>query len=519
MTSAVSRIMLLQLGVDVCAIAQPGRISGANPVFGTIIGGIYSGMKEPNEATHLALMGRLRIDPGSDLPKGRQLYLNLYEAISQGVPGRGALLPPTRLLAQHLGVGRNTVTQVYEQLASEGLVEGRGRAGTRVVFAGAASPAPRAAPALAPAAQQLGELNRPVALSPGEPDASLFPQRHWARALARAARASCERWGYVRDAGHPALRESITRFLAQYRGLRVGPEQVVVTAGTRQSLILAAGLYGSPGDVAWVEEPGYQGAVAAWRAHGLKLTPCAVDASGLRLPGGPDPKLVYTTPCFHYPLGATLAVERRRQLLQRAADSGAVVFEDDYDSEFRDQGQPRPALASEAASTVLHAGTFSKLMFPSVRVAWLVLPQGHVPAACRQLANIGGGHNAVTQAAVAQLLDDGVVARHLSRARQVYAQRKAVMLQSLDRHPDLLSYRPGSGGLNLVVDLRSAVPRQALEAELLERGLGGQPLESLHWSREPVARCQALVLGLGNVASLQIPETVDRLVGALRALR
>ncbi|MGB0864889.1 MAG: PLP-dependent aminotransferase family protein, partial [Granulosicoccaceae bacterium] len=316
-------------------------------------------MKEPNEVAYLALIDRLRLEADSELPKGRQLYLKLYDAISHGVPGRYALLPPTRLLSQSLGVGRNTVTQVYEQLASEGLVEGRGRAGTQVIYAGAVPVNTQVQAQLAPAVRELAVVNRPVPLSPGEPDATLFPQRDWARALAQSARDERDRWGYVRDAGHPALRDSITRYLAQYRGLQVQSKQVIITAGTRQSLILAAAMYGSAGDTAWVEEPGYLGAVSAWRAQGLNLQACPVDTEGLSIPSRSSPRLIYTTPCFHYPLGITLSAQRRQTLVQRAAHCGAVIFEDDYDSEFRDQVQPRPALASESTAAVLHAGTFS----------------------------------------------------------------------------------------------------------------------------------------------------------------
>lgn len=475
----------------------------------------YINMKEPNSAAHLALIERLKLDPHSGLPKSRQLYLKLYDAISNGVPGYQALLPPTRQLAAALGLGRNTVTQVYEQLASEGLVAGKGRGGTRVIYAGAVAIEHKLAPQLSARAQHFSVANRPVPLSPGEPDAQLFPQRDWARALAQSARSERDRWGYVRDNGHPALRQSIARYLAQYRGLHVQEQQIIVTAGTRQSLILAAMLYGSPGDKAWLEEPGYPGAFAAWQGQGLDLVPCGVDRHGLQIPDGPDPKLIYSTPCFHYPLGITLSAERRQALLQRAAACGAVVFEDDYDSEFRDQVQPRPALASESSAAVLHAGTFSKLIFPTVRLAWLVVPAEHVSAACRALANIGGGHNSVLQLAVAQLLDDGVVARHLSRARQVYSHRRQTLLDCLDEHASVLRYRDGSGGLSLVVDLEQAVPKRALEQSLLKYNLGPQPLESMLWSQLPSQNCRSLVLGLGNVPSMEIPATVQRLRTAI----
>ncbi len=473
-------------------------------------------MKEPNSAAHLTLIDKLKLDPSSELPKGRQLYLKLYESIRCGQPARNALLPPTRLLAKSLGLGRNTVTQVYDQLVSEGLLEGKGRAGTRVLYAGAVPINTQVIPPLSSRASSHPDGTRPLTFSPGEPDAQLFPQRDWARALAQTARGERNRWGYVRDNGHPDLCQSIARFLAQYRGLQVEPSQIVITAGTRQSLMLAAALYGSPGDTAWVERPGYQGAVAAWRAQGLNLHACAVDQHGMQLPDGPDPRLVYTTPCFHYPLGVTLSAQRRQALLSRVMSCGAVIFEDDYDSEFRDQSQPRPALASESSAAVLHAGTFSKLMFPAVRVAWLVLPEAHVATACRMLADLGGGHNSIVQSAVAKLLDEGVLARHLNRARQVYAQRRLALLASLDEHAMALSYRDGSGGLSLVVDLEKAVCRQSLVTSLHESGLGAIPLEAFGWDEQAAVKpsdehCQSLVLGLGNVPTLKIPDAVFQL--------
>ncbi len=472
-------------------------------------------MEGPNNAANMALIDALKLNEHSELTKGRQLYLNLYEAICRGLPGQGALLPPSRALAESLGVGRNTVTQVYEQLNLEGLVAARGRSGTRVIFDGAA---PSVAQTEAPLSARVSSHSlgtRPRTLSPGAPDAALFPQRDWSRALAQAARGGKDRWGYVRDNGHPALCQSVSRYLAQFRGLSVSPEQIIITAGTRQSLNLAGLMYGSPGDIAWVEEPGYSGAVAAWRAQGLNLHPCPVDEQGMQIPDSPKPRLIYTTPCFHYPLGSTLSPQRRSALLKCAAAHSAVIFEDDYDSEFRDQYQPRPALASESGAAVLHAGTFSKLIFPAVRVAWLVVPATHVDIACRALADIGGGHCSVVQQAVAQLLDQGVVAKHLNRARQVYAQRRKALLRELDQHAPLLSYRDGTGGLSLIVDLQKPVNREELQRQLLAHELGATPLESLCWNGERALMSSAIVLGLGNVPSMEIPQAVQKLRDAV----
>ncbi|MEM6986262.1 MAG: PLP-dependent aminotransferase family protein, partial [Pseudomonadota bacterium] len=226
---------------------------------------------------------------------------------------------------------------------------------------------------------------------------------------------------------------------------------------------------------------------------------------------------LYTTPCFQYPFGHGLAPARRLQLLERAAEAGTVVFEDDYDSEFRDDSQPRPALASaadELNATVLHAGTFSKLMFPAVRLAWLVLPSAHVSAAKGVLRTLGGGHNVAQQRAVAELLDNGTVAKHLVRARSEYGRRRRAVIDCLASGP--LQVRPGSGGLSLVIDLPEPVARAPLVTALREQGVGAQPLEQLSLTDADTSDCHALVVGTGNVDVGATTSAVERLLAAWR---
>ena len=410
--------------------------------------------------------------PGSSLPRTRELYLALYAAIVDGRLPAGAVLPPSRALAATLGVARNTVVAVYAQLSDESLVEGVGRRGTRVLDpfgrAGAGEvPASRGASGRArsrPIAQARADRGacptaerRPARRSadclpagapttasggvpgardfaPGEPDATLFPARLWTRALARAGTLPAASLGYRTNAA-PGVRESIAHWLATRRSLVVDPGRIVVTSGTRQSLALAGLLCAEAGDVALVESPGYRGAAEAFGALGLEVRAGTVDADGL-VPPAPDdaPRLAYVTPCFQYPSGVPLSAERRAALLELSATRGTVVFEDDYDSEFRDARQPRPALAAEAdaaGAAVLHAGTFSKLLFPAARVGWLVVPPGWSARAEACLRVLGGGHGQVLQHAVAALLDDGSVARHLRRARAVYLRRREVLDGSL----------------------------------------------------------------------------------------
>lgn len=474
----------------------------------------------------------------SPLSKSRQLYLGLYRAIVDGRLPDGSRLPPSRELAERLGLARNTVIRVYSQLASECLLHADGRRGTRVSFHGARV-APTGEPAsatggggsvsgLPPTAMLSSRAQATVssrraarALAPGEPDGTLFPEQLWRRAQAKASRLCRQDLGY-QVTSLPALQTAIARYLLAYRSLAVAPQQIIVTAGTRQSLLLAATLYADPGDVAWVESPGYPGAVDAFRMQALDVRPCTVDAQGLQPAAQAAPRLVYLTPCFQYPSGVPLSAERRRTLLQLSAQHGTVLFEDDYDSEFRDQTQPQPALAAEAdgEARVLHAGTFSKLVFPAVRVAWLVVPAAHVDRAHALLRALGGGHTTLAQATVAELLDSGALAKHLQNARQVYAQRRRVLLDAMSCCRHLRVADRGQGSLSLVLDLLAPCRRSALEAGLDAERIGAVAMERLHWHKRLPARCSRLVVGLGNVSSLALPDTVhrlDRLVGASRA--
>lgn len=471
------------------------------------------------------MLQNLRPDPQSNLALSRQLYLALYAAISRGQLPCNHILPPSRKLAKQLGVGRNTVISVYNQLCDEGLLRSAGRRGTMVDHVPINSQPPFKNSRSVNSGIELSARaaafdcrdERPAALSPGQPDANLFPRPAWRKALLRAAQLPGTELGY-RTNSVPHLREAIARYLANYRSLHITPEQIIVTASTRQSLLLAAMLYCEADDHAWVESPGYNGAVEAFRNAGLNLTPCRIDSDGLQPPTQhkTKPSIIYLTPCFHYPTGVTLAQHRREQLLTLARKYNAAIFEDDYDSEFRDDTQPRPALAADDNDVcVIHAGTFSKLMFPAIRLAWMVVPPEHATAANRCLRALGGGHNTIPQIAVAELLDNGTVARHLQRARQIYHQRRN-RLETLLSNDNRFSGLPNHGGsLNMLIPLPEPVDIKNIENSLTQRGLGALPLERLQWEKTAPRLCRQLVVGLGNVDLMALPKAVERLAESI----
>ena len=464
------------------------------------------------------LLEQLRPQPDSTLPKVRQLYLALYACVTGGKLPYRQRLPASRDLARQLGVGRNLVVSVYNQLCDEGVLQSDGRRGTIVIHQ-ASPPVDKGTQpwAIAKRAKRfVGNRNRHIAFSPGQPDTSLFPRDAWRRALKVAARLPPDALTY-QDSSLPLLQHAISRYLATYRSLVVSPEQIVVTSSTRQSLLLAAALFADPNDLAWVETPGYTGAVEAFSQMGLQLQACPVDQYGMVQPAASGtPAIIYTTPCFQYPTGAPLGTSRREQLLALSSRCGAIIFEDDYDSEFRDDSQPRPALAANAGQArVLHAGTFSKLMFPAIRVAWLVVPRSQATTAHECLRSLGGGHNTIAQAAVAELFANGAISRHLQRARQIYSQRRQSLLQQIDGSNLLRATGDQIGSLNLVLELHTPVALEKLELELHRHEVGAVPIERLYWNRSGPTRCSALVLGLGNVESLQIPQKFGQLERAI----
>src|SRR5471032_2662330 len=316
-------------------------------------------------------------------PLQRQLHARLKTAILGAELPAGSSLPGSRALAATLGIARNTVSAVYDQLAVEGYVLAR-RQGTQVAAQSHREerPAQSAAPVLSRRVAQFTAplaMHRPAALRPGEPALPQFPLAAWRRALDGACQGNTAALGYGDPVGEPALRAVIARYLAVARGVRCNAEQIIITEGAQEALTLCVRLLTNPGELAWVEDPGYRGIKAAMQAGDLRILPMRVDSHGLL--ATPDdwsahpPRLVYTTPAHQYPLGPVLPVARRLQLIEAARAHGAWLIEDDYDSEFRHAGEPIAAMQGLAGDgPVLYVGTFSKTMFPALRLGFLVLP-------------------------------------------------------------------------------------------------------------------------------------------------
>ncbi len=380
------------------------------------------------------------LDRSSDVALHRQLYRALRAAILDRTLQAGSALPSTRTLARDLGLARNTVATAYDQLVAEGyLLSRRGARPTVVDLPAQPSQAPpiehvesrqvlsRRGALMARQPVHHGVPGRMI-FHPGMPDADHFPFGTWSRLLSRRANhAGHTLFGTYNVAGHPELRSAIATYLKAARGVRCAPEQIVVTTGAQAALDLLARLLLDPGDAVWMEEPGYYGAQSAFVAAGGQLLPLHVDDVGWSLepPAGRKMRLIYVTPSCHHPLGATMRMEQRLRLLEIAESRNAWIIEDDFDGEYRFQGQPIPAMqGADRSRRVIYLGTFAKIRFPALRIGFMVLPPRLVSGVTRAISITGQFAPLLLQASLADFIEQGHMARHLGRMRRIYAQRR-----------------------------------------------------------------------------------------------
>ena len=378
----------------------------------------------------------LSVDRASESPIHRQIYTAIRDYILSGRLAAETSLPATRQLAQHLGVGRNTVIAAYEQLLAEGYVEARGGSGTRVArllhrpavarHRGAATDTARLSRrgeliASRPQPQRTsGMLN----LHPGVPDTDAFPFSVWAGLLARnARRRDDDVVGIHAFAGHPRLRRAIADYLGAARGVDCTADEVIVVTGAQAALDLASRVLMDEGEDAWMEEPGYLGARSALVGGGGRISPLRVNRQGWRLldPDLPPPRLIYVTPSCQWPLGTIMRMDERLHLIAIAARHGSWILEDDYDGEYRFRGRPVPALCGlDGADQVIYVGTFGKTLFPSLRLGFLVVPRALAEPFNRAVSVTGQFAPVLLQVTVADFITQGYFATHLRRMRRLY---------------------------------------------------------------------------------------------------
>jgi GntR family transcriptional regulator/MocR family aminotransferase len=357
------------------------------------------------------------------------------------------------------------------------------------------------------------------AFAPGVPEVRMFPAQLWSRLQARVWRnAAPERLTYATGAGDAGLRQAVADYLQGTRGVVCSAEQVVITSGTQQSLWLVAQLLADVGDEVWLEDPGYWGARSVFGAAGLAGVPVAVDAEGLA--PSPEqlrrpPRLMFVSPSHQYPTGALMSHSRRRQLLDYAAVHGVWVVEDDYDSEFRYGARPLPALQGlDEHHRVVYLGTFSKTLFPALRLAYLVVPPDLVDAFGRALNELFREGHTMQQAVLARFLAEGHYASHIRRMRAVYGARHDALIAAI-RHEfgETLPVIGGDAGLHLVLGLPGRVDDHAVVRQGLRKGVATRPLSMYQVRRTKTAR--GLVLGYAAVREDEIAPNFALLAKAI----
>ncbi|MEM5581830.1 PLP-dependent aminotransferase family protein [Roseibium sp. AS2] len=478
--------------------------------------------------------GIVTLDRAGDIPLPEQIYREVRQAVRTGLLTSGTRLPSTRRLALSLDVARNTVNTAYELLQAEGIISVRPGAAPRIAEnllpegAPPGSPGRVADPVLSGRGERLavnlrgeGWLSDDGALRPGAPALDCFPYEEWARCLRRAARhersADLQYRNYT---GVPALKRQLARHLAAERGVRAAPDQILVTGSMQASLALLSQALADTGDEVWLENPGYLGARTAFHAAGLRIRPLPVDAQGadaaqMSAVGG-APKLIYVTPSHHYPLGARMPLARRLALLEAARSAGAVILEDDYDSEFLFSGRPVAALYGLAAEgQVIYLGTFSKSLMPGLHVAFCVVPSPLVEPMSQLMRNMGCAANVQAQAALARFMDGGAYQKHLKLIRHVYEERGTHLFETLNRRlGNRLEVAPPTGNVQVAVKFRDPVDDAGVARAMQKKGFSVSPLSSCYLDRD---HRNGLIIGFAGATAEQIERGAEALAGLLEA--
>lgn len=482
----------------------------------------------------------IRIDPSGRDSLQLQVYESVRRAILTGVLLPGTRLPSSRTLAEDLGVARLTVVLAFEQLVAEGYLTARVGAGTFVngelPTVDALLPASTSVdvmrhPRLSRRGITLSKVPRivrklegpPRAFRIGTPALDRFPIRLWNSLVSRRMRRlTASQLDYGDPAGAQSLREAIASHVSRARGTTCSASQVIVVAGAQQGLEMIARLLLDPGDVAWMEEPGYPGARAALIAAGARVKPVPVDAHGLvvdhRKYRGDRVRLVYTTPSHQFPLGVPMSLPRRLALLRWAREARAWIVEDDYDSEFRYATRAIPCLHGlDKDGRVIYVGSFSKTLFPALRLGYVIVPPDlYDPMLSARMSSDLQPHG-LLQDVVADLITEGHFERHLRRMTTEYRQRLEALGDAVRRYCNgALRLRPVAAGLHAVADLQS-VDDAAVFREALTRGVETMPL-SAYYSRRGAATENGLVLGFGAVPPRVLSESVKRLAAAIEAV-
>jgi GntR family transcriptional regulator/MocR family aminotransferase len=487
-----------------------------------------------------ALLSMIQLSQDSTIPKFRQLGSQLRKAILCGQLKTGTKLPSTRELALTLGISRLTVQNTYEQLIAEGYLEAKTGSGTFVTPLSSSDLSPDR-----PDTEQLNSeeklLNRlserganlqasyqivhhqtPRPFHPGTPALDQFPVQTWTRISGKHWRgARSHMLNYGDPHGYMPLRKAIAGYLRDARGVNCDEDQIIVVSGAQQAFCLCTWALMNEGDSAWVEDPGHIAARQVMQGAGARIIPVPIDEEGIDIKAGlklnSDPKMIMVTPSHQHPLGITTSLSRRLELLQLAYRTGAWLIEDDYDSEFRFKDRPLTAMQGlDEYNHVIYIGTFSKVLFPSLRLAYLVVPKPLVESFANVYSLLDRAAPTMPQAILADVINEGHFTAHIRKMRNLYFERQQALLEVLNEYClDLIRPVSSDSGMHLIGWLPKHLDDKAVSAKARELGVDVIPLSiySIQVKQPP-----AILIGFSCVDPKEMPAAAKLLAKAIRSL-
>ncbi len=484
------------------------------------------------------LLSAISLDQGAKSPLHRQLFLQLREAILEGTLKSGMRLPSTRLLAKDLGVSRNTILAAFDQLMAEGYLESRTGSGTFI-----SDQIPDEVLAKSGKKETLQKIDRHFPLSshaeklhqskatqpyhggpfsPGTPELEQFPFADWARMLSRHWRRP-KRELLIGNpiGGSRELREALSDHLAQTRAVKSDPEQVIVLSGSQQAIHLVVRAFANPGDPILMEDPGFPGMRNTILGAGATPVPVPVDDEGFSLKDAiklaPDARLACIAPSHQYPLGPTMSLSRRLDLLNWAKQNDSFLLEDDYDSEYRYTGRPLSSLQGlDTDQRVIYVGSMSKVMFSGLRIGYMVVPPDLVDMFLSLRRDMDGHSPATVEPALAEFIRDGHLSAHIRRMKLLYEERQKCLLKLLlEQCGEYLEVEPQESGMHLVAFLKEDISDIDVEARCKEDGLLLRALSRFYYGTPSQ---NGLIIGFAGTATAQMPIHVEKLRQHLETL-
>jgi GntR family transcriptional regulator/MocR family aminotransferase len=484
----------------------------------------------------------VRLDRAAPEPLHQQLYRQIRDELRSGNFSQGASrLPSSRALAADLGISRMTVNLAFEQLQAEGYLVTKAGSGTFVADpqpdaflsadrGGLPSPQPqetrlskrvdRIPDARTGAEFDLGPTGAApgALLTSGIPAVDEFPIVVWERLRAQLlATKGVNLLRYGSNRGDADLREAVSAYLCDFRGAHCHPDQILIVAGMQQAMLISAMAVLDPGDGAWIEDPGFHQARRVFALAGATIVPRPVDAEGIVIDGAPRrprPRLIYVTPSHQFPLGVTMSLKRRKDLLEFAQRTGAYILEDDYNAEFRFTGPPLPCLQGlDRSGRVIYAGTMSKILYPSLRLGYLLVPDCLTDAVAKLRTALDQHSPTIDQATLARFITEGFYISHVRRMRKLYSERREVFIEQFNKLlGDRFTLEIAGAGLHALAWFRSGKDLAVLQEERLKLGVKISPLSFFCIDAKLPP---ALVLGFAAWSPAQIREGLIRLARAL----